>query len=237
MFSEILELFKTPVTALSKRAQERNVKKEVITGAIIAVIIAVVTLITTYIGIMKPINKEYSSVEEYNENNYSWDKDLTKEEFKTAKKEAKDEALEDAELAGNFFKTLAISAGSILLVAGILFIIARMVKSPKDYIELIAMTNGAYIIYVLGFLLNVIFSYIYIPVGTIILGGMFIYALISLCNAFRDSLEIENSDNLSMYSAIVLTIVFAILVIIVTKYVSTLTSSLSSLSDMMSMFE
>lgn len=237
MFSEILELFKTPVTALSKRAQERNVKKEVITGAIIAVIIAVVTLITTYIGIMKPINKEYSSVEEYNENNYSWDKDLTKEEFKTAKKKAKDEALEDAELAGSFFKTLAISAGSILLVAGILFIIARMVKSPKDYIELIAMTNGAYIIYVLGFLLNVIFSYIYTPVGTIILGGMFIYALISLCNAFRDSLEIENSDNLSMYSAIVLTIVFAILVIIVTKYVSTLTSSLSSLSDMMSMFE
>lgn len=237
MFSEILEIFKTPVTALSKRAQERNVKKEIITGAIIAVIIAVVTLITTYIGIMKPINKEYSSVEEYNENNYSWDKDLTKEEFKTAKKKAKDEALEDAELAGSFFKTLAISAGSILLVAGILFIIARMVKSPKDYIELIAMTNGAYIIYVLGFLLNVIFSYIYTPVGTIILGGMFIYALISLCNAFRDSLEIENSDNLSMYSAIVLTIVFAILVIIVTKYVSTLTSSLSSLSDMMSMFE
>lgn len=237
MVSEILELFKTPVTALSKRAQERNVKKEVITGAIIAVIIAVVTLITTYIGIMKPINKEYSSVEEYNENNYSWDKDLTKEEFKTAKKKAKDEALEDAELAGSFFKTLAISAGSILLVAGILFIIARMVKSPKDYIELIAMTNGAYIIYVLGFLLNVIFSYIYTPVGTIILGGMLIYAIISLCNAFRDSLEIENSDNLSMYSAIVLTIVFAILVIIVEKYVGSLTSSLSDLSNMMSMFE
>lgn len=232
MVSEILELFKTPVTALSKRAQERNVKKEVITGAIIAVIIAVVTLITTYIGIVKPINETYSSLEKYNEK--TWGKDLTKEEFKIAKKEAKDEALEDAELAGNFFKTLAISAGSILLVAGILFIIARMVKSPKDYIELIAMTNGAYIIYVLGFLLNVIFSYIYIPVGIILLAGMFIYALISLCNAFRDSLEIENSDKLSMYSTIVLTIVFAILVIILAKYIDSTTSALFDLSDMMS---
>lgn len=236
MFNEILEVFKTPVTALSKRAQERNVKKEVITGAIIAVIIAVVTLITTYIGIMKPINKKYSSLDEYNDK-YSYYKDLTKEEFKVAKKEAKDEALEDAELAGSFFKTLAFSAGSILLVAGMLFIIARMVKSPKDYIELVAMTNGAYIIYTVGFLLNVIFSYIYVPVGIIILGGMFIYALISLCNTFRDSLEIEDSDKLSMYSAIVLTIVFAILVIMVTKYISPLTSSLSDLSDMMSMFD
>lgn len=221
MFNEILELFKTPVTALSQRAQERNVKKEVITGAIIAVIIAVVTLITTYIGIMKPINKTYSSLEEYNDT-YSYYKDLTKEEFKAAKKEAKEEALENAELAGSFFRTLAISAVSILLVAGILFIIARMVKSPKDYIELVAMTNGAYIMYVVGFLLNTIFSYIYIPVGIIILVGMFMYALISLCNAFRDSLEIENSDKLSMYSTIVLTIIFTVLVIIVTKYINSM---------------
>lgn len=232
MFNEILELFKTPVTALSKRAQERNVKKEVITGAIIAVIIAVVTLITTYIGIMKPINKTYSSLEEYNDK-YSYYKDLTKEEFKEKKKEAKEEALENAELAGSFFRTLAISAGSILLVAGILFIIARMVKSPKDYIELVAMTNGAYIMYVVGFLLNTIFSYIYIPVGIIILVGMFIYALISLCNTFRDSLEIENSDKLSMYSTIVLTIIFTVLVIIVTKYINSMYLDLENIFSML----
>ena len=229
MFSEVLGLLKTPVTTMNQRAQERNVKKEIITGAIIAVILAIVTVLTTYIGVIKSVNKIYSTVEKYNKE-YSYYKDLTKEEFKEKKKEAKEKAFEDVELTKTFFKTLAISAVSILLVSGLLFIISRMVKSPKDYIELIAMTNGAYIIYILGFLLNIIFSYIYAPVGIIILVGMFVYALISLCNAFRDSLEIENNDKLSMYSAIVLTITFAILVIIATSYLKNLTSTLGGLS-------
>ena len=52
MFSEILELFKTPVTAMKKRAEERSVKKEVITVAIIAVVLAIVTVITSYISVL-----------------------------------------------------------------------------------------------------------------------------------------------------------------------------------------
>lgn len=231
MFSEVLELFKTPVTAMRKRADERNVKKEVITGAIIAVVLAIVTVITSYITVIKSVNKVYSSLEKYNKK-YSYSK-VTKEEFKEMKKEAKEEAFEDVKLVKTFFRTLAISAVSIVLVGGILFVISRMVKSPKDYIELIAMTNGAYIIYLLGFLLNVIFSYIYAPIGIILLVGMFIYALISLCNAFRDSIEIENSDQLSMFSAIVLTVVFAILVIIAMKYINSLISPLGDLSSLL----
>lgn len=233
MFSEVLELFKTPVTAMKKRAEERNVKKEVITGVIIAVVLAIVTLITSYIAVMKSINKVYSSVEKYNKK-YSYT-EVTKEEFKELKKEAKEKAFEDVPLVKNFFKTLAISVVSIALVGGILFVISRMVKSPKDYIELIAMTNGAYIIYLLGFLLNTIFSYIYAPIGIILLVGMFVYALISLCNAFRDSIEVDNSDKLSMYSAIVLTVVFAILVIIVMSYINNLTSSFGSLFSLSSL--
>lgn len=231
MFSEILELFKIPVTAMKKRAEERSVKKEVITAAIIAVVLAIVTVITSYISVIKSVNKVYSSLEKYNKK-YSY-KEVTKEEFKEMKKEAKEEAFENAKLGKTFFKTLAISAVSIALVGGILFVISRMVKSPKDYIELIAMTNGAYIIYLLGFLLNVIFSYIYAPIGIILLVGMFIYALISLCNAFRDSIEIESSDKLSMFSAIVLTVVFAILVIIAMNYINGLLSPLGDLSSLL----
>ena len=145
----------------------------------------------------------------------------------------KKEELEDKAIIKTFFRTAGISAVSIALVAGILYVIARMVKSPKDYIELIAMTNGAYIIYLLGFLLNVIFSYIYAPIGIILLVGMFIYALISLCNAFKDSIEVDNSDKLSMYSAIVLTVVFAILVIIAMNYINGLLSPLGDLSSLL----
>jgi uncharacterized protein YsxB (DUF464 family) len=230
MFNEVLELLKTPVTAMRKKAEERNVKKELITAAIIAVVLAVVTVITSYISVIKTVNKKYPSLEKYNKNLYT---EVTKEKFKEMKKEAKEEAFENVELVKTFFKTLAISAVSIALVAGILFVISRMVKSPKDYIELIAMTNGAYIIYLLGFLLNVIFSYIYAQIGIILLVGMFIYALISLCNAFRDSIEIENSDKLSMFSAIVLTVVFAILVIIAMNYINSLISPLGDLSSLL----
>ena len=70
------------------------------------------------------------------------------------KKEYKSELLEDAGLVKSFFKTLAISVVAIAVVAGMLYVIARMLKSPKDYIEMISITNSAFIIYLIGFLLN-----------------------------------------------------------------------------------
>ena len=234
MFSEVLGLLKTPVTTMNQRAQERNVKKEIITGAIIAVILAIVTVLTTYIGVIKSVNKIYSTVEKYNKE-YSYYKDLTKEEFKEKKKEAKEKAFEDVELTKTFFKTLAISAVSILLVSGLLFIISRMVKSPKDYIELLAMTNGAYIIYAIGVILKTIFSYIYLPLSIIISVGFALYAIISLCNTFNYSLDVEDPDKLAMYSTIVLTILFAIFVIAATKYLTALSTSID-LEDVTSMF-
>ena len=79
MFSEILGLFKTPVTIMSQRAQERNVKKELITGAIIAIVLALVTVITSYISVIKYVNKQYPSLEKYNEDIYYNKDKLTKE--------------------------------------------------------------------------------------------------------------------------------------------------------------
>lgn len=225
MFSEILGLFKTPVTTMSQRAQERNVKKEIITGVIIAIILALVTTITSYISVIKSVNKLYPSLEEYNEDIY-YGKKLTKEEFKKEKSKTKKEELKEKEITKEFFRTTGVSAVSIVLVAGILYIIARMVKSPKDYIELFAMTNGAYIIYAVGFVLKTIFSYIYLPISIIISVGFMLYAIISLCNTFNYSLDVEDPDKLAMYSTIVLTILFAILVIIVTKYLTALSSSI-----------
>lgn len=86
MFSEILGLFKTSVTTMSQRAQERNVKKELITGAIIAIVLALLTVITSYISVIKYVNKQYPSLEKYNESKYYSEYKLTKEEFKTKKK-------------------------------------------------------------------------------------------------------------------------------------------------------
>lgn len=232
MIGELLGLFKTPVTTFTKRAEERNIKKEAIIAAIIAVVIAIVTVLTSYIGISKTVNKEYKSLDDYNEK-YSWREELTKSEFKEKKKEAKSDLLEDANLVGSFFKTLAITVVAIALVAGILFVISRMVKSPRDYIEMLAMSNSAFIIYLLGFLLNAIFAYIYAPIGVVLLGAALIFAVIALANAFRESIEVEDTNKLVIYSSIVLAVVFAILVIIAVSYINSAVSSLGGLSSLL----
>ena len=234
MFSEILELFKKPVTTMTKKAEERNVKKEAITAAIIAVVIALVTLLTSYIGINQKVKKQYySSFEKYSEEQ-SYTR-LTKEEYKEDKKEYKDKLMKNAGLGSTFFKTLATTVVAICLIAGILYVISRTVKSPKDYIEVLAMTNGAFTIYLLGFLLKTIFSYIYMPIGMIIFVATLIYAIISLCNTFRDSLTIEDSDKLSMYSTIIITVVLAILAFIVYKStLGALSSGLDALDTLSS---
>lgn len=237
MIGELLGLFKYPVTTFEKRAEERNIKKEAIIAAIIAVVIAVVTVLTTYIGISKIVNKEYKSLDDYNDNLYSWEEEVTKSEFKEMKKDAKSELLEDAKLVESFFKTLVITAVAIALVAGILFVIARMVKSPKDYIEMLSMSNSAFIIYLIGFLLNTIFSYIYAPVGVILFAAALIFAIISLSTAFRESIEVEDTNKLVIYSSIVLAVVFAVLVIIAMSYINSLTSSFGGLSSLSSMLD
>lgn len=229
MIGELLGLFKAPVTTFTKRAEERNIKKEAIIAGIIAVVIAIVTVLTSYIGIVKSVNKQYPSLKKYNDT-YSWRGELTKSEFKEMKKEAKSELLEDVNFVGKFFKTLAITAVAIALVAAILFIIARMLKSPRDYIEMFSMSNSAFMIYLLGFLLNTIFTYIYAPIGIVLFVGALIFAVIALANAFRENIEVEDTDKLVIYSTIVLTIVFAILVIIT---VNSLKSSLGGLSSML----
>lgn len=234
MIGELLGLFKYPVTAFSKRAEERNIKKEAIIAAVIAVVIAIVTVLTSYIGISKTVNQKYKSLNDYNDSLYSWEEELTKSEFKEKKKEARSDLLEDANLVGSFFKTLAITVVAIALVAAILFIIARMVRSPKDYIEMLAMSNSAFMIYLLGFLLNAIFAYIYAPIGVVLLGATLIFAVIALANAFRESIEVEDTNKLVIYSSIVLAVVFAILVIIVASYINSVTSSLSALSSLSS---
>lgn len=220
MLGEFIGLFKYPVTTLTKKAEERNIKKELIIALVIVLIIAILSTLTSYISISKTVNKMYPSLDEYNDDHpYS---ELTRFEFKEEKKDYKDDLLDRVGLVGGFFKTLAISAVSIALVAGMLFVIARMVKSPKDYLELFAMTNGAFMIYILGYILNVIFMYIYSPIGIILQIAALIFAIIALANAFRESLQVEDPDKYAIYSSIVLIVVFTILIIIGMSYISSL---------------
>ncbi len=231
MLGELLGLFRYPVTTFTKRAEEKNIKKEAIIAAVLAVIIAVVTVLSSYFGIVKTVNKKYKSLSSYNKSSFT---EVTKEEFKDLKKEYKSDLLEDANLVGSFFKTLAITVVAIAVVGAILFVIARLLKSPKGYMEMLTMSNSAFIIYTLGFVLYTIFSFIYMPVGIVILFAALIFAIIALSTSFRESIEVEDTNKLVICSSIVLTIVVAILVIIVASYINNLVSSLNSLSSLSS---
>ena len=232
MLGELLGLFKYPVTTFTKRAEEKNIKKEAIIAAIMAVIIAVVTVLSSYIGITKTVNKKYKSLDDYNKSSFS--REVTKEEFKEMKKDYKSDLLGKAGLVGRFFKTLAITVVAIAVVAAILFIIAKIMKSPKDYITMVSMSNSAFMIYTIGFLLNTIFSLIYAPIGIILFVAAFIFAIIALCTSFRESIEVEDTNKLVIVSTIVLSVVFIILVLIVSSYINNLISSLSGISNLTS---
>lgn len=218
MLGELLGLFKSPVTVFTKRSEERNIKKEGIITAVIVLVISLITILTTYLGVVKVLNKTYKSVKDYN-NKYSY-KEVTTTEFKELKKEAKENLLENIKFTKIFFKTAGITLLTVVVVAGILFIISRMVKSPKDYIEMVAMTNCAFEIYLIGFILNAIFEYIYVPVGIILFISLIIFAIIALANSFRENIEIEDPNKLVIFSGIVLAIVVAILVLIANNYIS-----------------
>lgn len=233
MIGELLGLFKYPVTTIQKKAEERNIKKEAIIALVIALIIAVVTILTSLISINKAVKQKYKSLDDYNDSLYSWEEEVTKSEFKELKKEYKSELLENSKLVAKFFRTFGVVIGTIALVAAVLFVIARMVKSPKDYIEMLSMSISAFTIYTIGFLLNTIFSYIYSPIGSILFAASLIFAIIALANAFKESIEVEDVNKLVIYSSIVLAVVFGILVIIVMSYINSLTSSLSAINTLL----
>lgn len=224
MLSEFLVLLKSPVTAIKGAADEKNIKKEAIIVAVVAVIIALVSILNTYFGEMKIINKTFKSLDDYNESLYPWQEEVTKSEFKKMKKEAKKEAFEDAELGKAFFKTFAYTAITILVISGMLYIIARVMKDPKDFMEMLAMSNRAAIIYALGLILNFILTRIYAPIGVIVLLVSIVYAIISLANAFKESISLADPDKYVIASTAVIGVVIAILVFIVNNYLSSLFS-------------
>ena len=62
-----------------------------------------------------------------------------------------------------------------------------------------------------------------------------IFAVISLASAFRESIEVDDTNKLVICSSLVLSVVVAILVIIATSYVNNLLSSLGGLSNLTTM--
>ena len=220
MLNNILEQLKNPVKTLIEKSKEEDSKKGVIKLAIISGLSSVINVISVIISIILKYSKDsfwYSS--------YSAD-ELWEKRW---------EAIEEAEILNVFFKNWVILAIVIAVTALVLYIIAKMVKSPKEYANNLSMVNNALIIYVVGQFLKIIGSAIYQPIELLIMYVISVYTIFSLIFAFRDSLEIESSDKLVLTTTMVLTLLVVIAVILISIITDVSLSDVITFNELLSL--
>lgn len=217
MFANLLEKLKNPVTTVIEKSQEEDLKKSGIKLAIISVVMALISTISSVISIFAKYSKKSYWYSYYSSSELSklrWD------------------AIKDAELFTGFLKTAVISAIVIAVIALILFIIAKIIKSPKEYKSNLSMVNNTAIVYATGSVLKLILSLIYAPLGLIVWYACTVYASFTLINAYRDSLEVETTDTLVLAVTGVFSVIVVILAIVLS---SILKVSLGSITDLFSL--
>ena len=225
MVQEVLGLFMKPVTTAKERADAKNIKKEAIIALILAVIIGLSTILSLYIGGIKAVNTTYKSLKSYNKKQY---REVSEEEFKELKKEAKEAALENIKFGKIFFKVSFYSLLANAILAGILFLISVLIKSQIDFAAALSITNSSYIFSVCGLILYLIFSFIYSPIGVVCAMILSIYGFFTLLETYKECITVTDPDKFIQISTAVVGVVYIILYIIIVHYVSSLVSSLLS---------
>lgn len=220
MFGKIIEQIKFPVTSTINRSKEETIKKGLIKLLILSAIFAIINVINT----LSSIFSKYSS-----KGWYSYlDKDVLKER--------RWEAIKDAGLIGAFFKTVLIIAVAIGVVAFLLWVISKIVKSKKEYSETLSMTNSFMTIIAAGSILNLIISLIFAPLGLILMFMVSIYAGYTLIYAYRDSLEIESADKLVIVTTGVFTVILVIVIILLCAIIGVSLKNISAITDLIKLF-
>ena len=218
MLNKLVDIVRNPVTTIIKKAETEDIRKGAIKAVILSLVIALVNLISTVISIISKFTK-----------NDFWYKNYTSSQLW----EKRFEAMGKAELFSSFFKSFVIALIAIAVIAGILFLIARIAKSKKSYDKMLSMVNNVVIISIIGTILKLILSFIYEPLGLLVMFGVSVYAFFSLIFAFRDSLEIENADILVLATTVVLSIVIVILVVILCAVSGVALSDIGGFVDML----
>lgn len=219
MFNKVLDVIKNPVTTIIERAEKEDIRKGAIKAVILSLVIALVNLISTVVSIISKFTRKDFWYKNYTSSQL-WEKRF--------------EAMGKAELFSSFFKSFIIALIAIAVVAGILFLIAKIVKSKKSYDKMLSIVNNVVVISIVGSILKLILSFIYEPLALLVMFAISVYAFFSLIFAFRDSLEIENANTLVLATTAVLSIVAIIIVIIFCATSGVALSDISGFADMLS---
>lgn len=211
MLNNILEYIKHPVTSTLDRLEQENLKSSGLKSLIISALISLISVVATYIS----ISARYSKNSWYG--SYYSEAQLRK---------MKAQALENAELFTNFFKTTIIIFIIIAVIALILFIIAKILKSSIEYKDILCIINRVLIVSIIGIALSLLLSKIYDPLGLIMLYATSIFTTLTFMNAYRDALYIEDVDKLVVVSTIVFVVVMVLISFILSSILTNLFSSI-----------
>lgn len=213
MLQNIIEIIKIPVTTMIEQSRNEEIKKGAVKAVIISVIISFISVITEIVSIMKSVTKKYYSSSEV------WERRMSK--------------IKDAELFSSFFKQIVMYLIIIALIAGVLFVIAKLLKRPKDYSETISLINSFFMLYTIGSIAKFIISLIYAPLGSLAMLSIIVYAVLSLIHAFRDILEEVESDSLVLISTGVIVALVVVGIVIAMLVYDISFSDLSKVTDLM----
>lgn len=215
---KVLEQLKNPVATILEHSKRESLKFGCIKGAILALIMSVVSIISTVIGIISKYSTKSIWYSSYSSSEL-WEKRWN--------------AIKNAELFTSFIRTFVIFAVCIAIFALILFVIAKLIKSSKDYAVTLSMVNTTLSVIVIAVVLNLILSAIYAPLGLLVLYATITYASFSLISAFRISLELEDTNKLVLVSTAVLTVTVAIIFILIYAILGSAISELTSLTNLL----
>lgn len=195
IFNSIINLFKMPVTTTNKQAEEATLKNSFIKSGIISAVFFICTFITCFFN--EVISKSYD---------YKKGKYIQKFNF---------DSFDFEDVITPAITTLIGVFIVLLVVAGVMYIISRILKNENSYAKLLTISANAFIPVSIASIISLLTSWLYSPIGMITIVAASVYMLFIMVFSFRNTLTIENEDKLVLLYVAITTIIFTVLYFII----------------------
>lgn len=192
MIKNLLKVFVKPISSTNELAKNSNFKLPLFLGIILSAVFAICNTITKLLNMI--FVKKYS----YLSGKYKMSVDFDNINF--------------FKLPISFFGTLIVSAIVIVGIAGILFLLSKILKSKNvKFMDLFTISSTAMLPVAVVKILSIPFNVFYAPIATFLLTAASAYYILILILCFKNKLENVSDDKIVMSYMIistVLTIVF-----------------------------
>lgn len=185
LLAGFVEFLLHPVSKVTETVQREDIKKGAIKGAIVALILSIVSVLATIRSIFLAYTR--TSI--------------------------RDSYVEELNPILSILRTFGIYILVILAFALVLFIISKLVKDQKSLPYTLSMTVNSAVILTVGSVLALALSF-WTPLSVLVITLASLHSGLTLIISFMSSLTNVNTDKLVLVSAVVLTIVGIVLMII-----------------------